>query len=451
MELEFSPLHFNKLIFFFFISIFFFTIGIHFFLKNPRFQANLAKAFILLIVVVLCAYGVKKSLQFSEKLSIYDSAELITINAAYNYAENGFTLNYGLPDFRRSYYYIDYDNKGRDKLARVSSSKTPIPHIIYTHLPPAPWWIAGIFVKVCGNSTLSCPRILSTITSCLALLFLGIMSYSALGPLKSIVLMFFVTIIPITRYMVYTLHYHNYAFSIFLILLGFLLHFFKQKRKFNISTAIILFILGFVQGWVAYEYVFLISLSSIPFALLYSQPDKKEDRKKLFYVILFLVIGFCSAVGLHFIQNSLYFGSIMEAFNDLFERGKTRLLSNKPAGWTRETDRIQMSLWYFFVMPRSWFFFIINFHIFLSVCLILIWFKDVSITIKKPINISIKWISPRRNYFVILIAFLASYLWIFTMFNQVASEGPHMARILFFLYFICILTILECIRSASPK
>ena len=274
------------------------------------------------------------------------------------------------------------------------------------------------------------------------------MLYSAMGPLKSTVLMFFVAIIPMTRNMIYTLHYHNYAFYLFLMLVGFLLYFFKKKRKFNISTAIILFILGFVQGWIAYEYIFL---SPIPFALLYSQLDKKEDRKRLFLAILFPVIGFLFAVGLHFIQNSLYFGSIMEAFNDIVERVHTRSMTKKPIGWKMELDRTMMSLWYFFVVARSWRFFIIDFSILLSVCLVLIWFKDISITIKKPIHISLKWVSRRRNYFVILSAFLASFLWILTMFNQVADELPHMGRILFFLYFICILTILECIRSDIPN
>ncbi len=446
MSIEDNPIYFTQLIFYFFITIFFFTIGIHYFLKYPRYQDPFAKAFILLIVVLICANGVKRSLQYSEILWAPDEgAELLTINAAHNFAEKGFPSNCGLPNFSRNYYDVDVIN---NKLVKVSSSETHKPDNIYTHLPPGPWWIVGSLVKVCGNSTLSCPRILSTITSSLALLFFGIMIYSAFGPLKSIVLMFFVTIIPMTKNMVYTLHYHNYAFSLFLIYLGFMLYFFKKKKEFKISTAIILFTLGFMQGWVAYEYIFLISLSSIPFALLYSQLDKKDDRKRLFFALLFPIIGFSFAVGLHFIQNSLYFGSFIEAFKDLLGRGQTRLLS-EPKGW--KIDRTSMLLTYFFVFPRSWFFFIINFPILLSLCLVLIWFKDISIKIKNPININLKWVSSRRNYFVILTAFLASYLWIFSMFNQVADEGPHMGRILFFSYFVCILTILECISSAAPN
>jgi hypothetical protein len=268
--------------------------------------------------------------------------------------------------------------------------------------------------------------------------------------LKSTVLMYFVAITPMTRNMIWTFHNHNYSFSLFLILIGFLLYFFKKRKKFKTSTALILFILGFMQGWISYEYIFLTCLSPISFALLYSQFNKKEDRKRLFLTICFPAMGFLFATGLHFIQNSLYLGSIMEAYTDIFERLKTRSLSDKPPGWTRKIDRISLSLEYFFVYARSWFFFIINFPVFLSLCLVLIWFKDINITINKPINISLKWVSSRHNYFAILTAFIASFSWIFTMYNSVANEGPHMARILYFFYFICILTILECIRSDNP-
>ena len=433
-----SPLQFNTLILYFLSTIFFFTIGIHYFLKNPQYQHAFAKVFILFIVFMLCANGVKKSLLFRESQDErFENTELAALNAAHNFAEKGFTSNWGLPNFSRNYY--DYVSGNSSKISKVLSSATPKADRIYTHQPPGEGWIVGLFVKACGDSSLSCPRILSTITSSMALLFFALMIYSSLGPLKSLVMMFFIVIIPMTRNMVYILHYHNYAFSIYLIYLGYLLHFFKKKRKFKISTAVILFVLGFVQGWIAYEYIFLIGLSSVPFALLYSQVDRKEDIKRLFLVILFPVIGLSLAIGLHFIQNALYFGGITEAFNDLFERGKTRLSSANPPGWPMKVDRIWMSLWYFFVIPRSWYFFIINFPILLSVCLVLIWFKDISITINKPINISLKWISSRRNYFVILTAFLSSFLWILIMFNQVANEGFHMARILFFSYFVCIL------------
>lgn len=451
MVLEYYPQHFTSLIFLFLFTIFFFTIGIYYFLKYPRYQDTFAKAFILLIVVLLCTYGVKKSLQHSEKLWVVrGGTELVIINAAHTFAEKGFATNYGLPDYSSSYYARNMSTNF--KLTRVLSSEIPDPRI-YTHTPPGSSWLVGSFVKVCGNDnlSLSCLRILSTVSASLALLFFAVMAYSALGPLKSTVLIFFIAIIPMTRNMIWTLHYHNYAFSLFLILVGFLLYFFKKKRKFKMSTAIILFILSFIQGWVAYEYFALTLFSPISFALIYSQLDIKEDRKRLFLAILFLAIGFLSAAGLHFIQNAIYFGGISETVVDIFQRLETRSLSKKPLGWSWEPNRTWMSLWYFFVFPRSWFFFIINFPILLSVCLVLVWFKDISITIKKPINVSFKWVSSIHNYFAILTAFLISYLFIFVLFNSVAGEAPHMARILFFAYFVCILTILECIRSVVPN
>lgn len=443
-----NPQTFTKLILIFLFIVFFFTKGTYYLLKSPRYQNAFAKAFILLFIILLCAIGVKRSFQNSDKLWSYDATELVILNAAHTFAEKGFATNCGLPDYSLSHYFWDQTKKG--KLTRRSPADESVPQKIYTHTPPGSSWIVGLFVKVCGKGTLSCPRILSTITANLALLFFAIMVYSALGPLKSTVLMFFVFIIPMTRNMIWTFHYHNYAFSLFLVLIGFLLWVFKKKKRFNISTATILFILAFVQGWVAYEYFALTLLSPIPFALLYSQPENNEDRKRLFLAIMFLAIGFLFAASLHFIQNAVYFGGFTEAYTDIFERLKTRSLDNKPAGWKREVSRTWMSLHYFFIMPRSWQFFIINFPVLFSISLILVWFKDISLTIGKPLNISFKWVSFRRNYLAMFTAVFASYLFIFVLYNSVANEAPHMARILFFSYFICILTILECIKSVVP-
>lgn len=443
-----NPTHFNQLVLLSIIAVFFFTLGIYYLLKYPNYQKTFSKAFILLIIVLICANGVRRSLQYSDELWDRDKgSEISFLNAASSFADKGFAVNAALPDYSWRYYYLDKENDY--KLNKTPPTRNVVPDI-YTHTPPASSWLIGLFVKVCGTDTLSCPRILSTITSSLALLFFAIMAYHALGPLKCTVLMFFVAVIPMTKNMVHTLHYHNYAFSLFLILSGYLLYLFKKKCEFKMSTAIILFILAFIQGWMAYDYFALTLLSPISFALLYSPLDNKEDRRRLFLAMLSCALGFLFAAGLHFIQNSIYFGSIMEAYTDIYDRLHTRSLSKAPETWSREVDRVSLSLEYFFLYPRSWVFFIINFPILFIVCLVLIWFKDISITIKEPINITLKWISPRRNYFVILSAVITSYLFIFVLFNAVANEAPHMARILFFSYFICILTMIECIRSVVP-
>ena len=423
--------------FLFLITLLLFTKGIYYFLRCSSYQLAIVKVFILLVVILIFTNGIFKSIQYSEKILLPDDGnEFTAISAVRCFAEKGFTSNFGLPDFN-CYNTTDMQ---RTEIA-YDPLKVKIPYI-YTHQPPAPYWLPGLFFKLCGGDDYGCLRILSTITSSFALSFFAIMLFYTLGPLKSAVALFFVAIIPMTWNMVYTFHYHNYTFSLFLIQLGFLLYFFKKKIKLSNSNLATLAILGFIQGWFSFEYFLLISLSPLSFALLYSQIDNKEDRKRFILVTFFLVVGCCFAFLLHFIQNSLYFGSVTGAFRDLFERGRTRLLS-QPIRW--EIDRISMLLNYFFLYPRSFNFFIINFPVFLGVTLILMWFQHITITIQNPIQVKLQWISSRRNYFVILTALLASFLWIFIMYNHASSEIAHLPRIIFFSYFVCILTILECI------
>jgi hypothetical protein len=178
--IEYNPTHFTQLLFLLFVTIFFFTIGIHYFLKYPQYQYAFAKAFILLIIVFVFSSGLKNSLSHSDELWQLDDGglELTILNAAHTFSKKGFTSNCGLPDFSGSYYYRDKTNNR--KLSRVTSLETPVPYI-YTHQPPGSSWLTGLFVKVCGNGSLSCPRILSTITSSMALLFFQSWFYQQWG------------------------------------------------------------------------------------------------------------------------------------------------------------------------------------------------------------------------------------------------------------------------------
>ena len=245
----------SRLFLYFLVTIFLFTKGIYYFLKNPRYQDILAKAFILLIIIGLAAIGIKHSLEFSNKFSYSDEHhELLVLSAAHAFVDKGFDSNFGLPDF--NYYQPPPSQVKRNMVASYIGPSPGTPDI-YTHLPPGPYLLGGLFVKVCGKGNLSCLRLLSTAISISALLFFATMLFSSLGPLKSAILMFFIAIIPMTRNEMHTFTHTNWAFSLFIIQLGFLLYLFKKKIKLNMPMLAILFILGFIQGWFSFEYFFL--------------------------------------------------------------------------------------------------------------------------------------------------------------------------------------------------
>jgi hypothetical protein len=407
----------------FLLTIFLFTKGIYYFLKYPKYQNTLAKTFILFIIISFCANGILRSFQYSDKKLKWDiGIERQVINAAQCYYDKGFSSNFGLPD--------NFYPKGTN---------------IYTHFPPGPHLFAGLLFKICGGVNLICPRILTTIISSLALLFFAIMLYSSIGPFKSAVLMFLVALLPMTRNMLYALHTSNYVISLFIVQLGFLLYLFKKKINLNIYHLTIFFILGFIQGWLSLDNFFIVCLSPLCFAILFSDLSPKEDKRRLILATLSLFIGICVAYLLHFIQNSLYFGSSTRAFEDLFNRAAYRSSSAlEGEGW--KITRISILMDYLFYYPRSWYLFAINYPIFIGVTLILIWFKDIRLTMQNPIKLNVTWKSSRRNYLVVLTALISSLLFVFIFYHYAASEFAYYPRILFFPYVICILTILECIK-----
>jgi hypothetical protein len=296
--------------------------------------------------------------------------------------------------------------------------------------------LVGVFTKICGIGNLNCLRLSSTAFSISAFIFFTIMLSSSFSPLRTTILVSSVAIIPMTRYMVHTLHYFNYAFSLFLIQLGLLLYLFKKKIQFSKFNLTFLFLLGFIQGWFSYDYFFLVSFSALPLALLYYPLDQRAYKKQLFLAILFPLFGFLSAFILHFIQNSLFFGSIYEAFTDFF------LAATKRKHFLSKKDLI---LNYFFVLPGKFRYFNMNITLLLWAVIQLIWFKDMKLTLKKPISINFTWSSTKSNYFVILSALIISLAWIAIMSGAAAYHAHYMARLLFFFYFICVLSIMECL------
>ena len=134
-----------------------------------------------------------------------------------------------------------------------------------------------------------------------------------------------IAIVPMTSNMMHGLHCQSYAFSLLLIQSGLLLSIFRKKIKLKALHLSILFIIGFLQGWLSFDYFFIVSLSALPFALLYSPLDKREDKKQLLFAVLASAIGFGFAHFLHFIQVAIYYqGSLTAAYNDIFRVGRLR-------------------------------------------------------------------------------------------------------------------------------
>jgi hypothetical protein len=231
-----------------------------------------------------------------------------------------------------------------------------------------------------------------------------------------------------TTAMMAHLHFHEYSFSLLLLQLGVFFYIFKKEDKLKIKYYAILLLLGFLQGWLSLDYFFLVSLSAIPFALLYSHVNREECKKRLFFTIILPLIGFGFAFFIHFIQSVVYYGSFMDAYNDFVKVAQIRSVGGQydttinydsyRLGGKDMVSGISLLRQYlanFVNRPVFFTTFLRPFRTFIMIILALTFLKDVRINIKRPFQAAFKWTSSYRTSFAVLGAFVISSLFIVIM------------------------------------
>ncbi len=409
---------------------------------------NFAKVFIVLLIAILSGRGIYDSLKYSSQLSpVADPfSEANALRAGEGYAEKGFLSNAGLPDLC---YGDQFPGRGAWRVEdfplqfTMSSLKADC---IYTHYPPGPDLLAGLLTKICGLGNLGCFRLFPTAFGILSLAFFAWMIYSAIGPVRSAIMMLAIAVVPMASNMMHGLHYHSYAFSLILIQLGLLLNIFSKRIELKTIHLFIFFLIGFFQGWLSFDHFFIVSLSALPFALLYD----RFDGKRLFLAVSAPAIGFGLAHFLHFLQVYIYYdGSFAAAFDDIFGVARLRF-DESGSSLSFITDRILLVLRYLFISARKELFFVVNIPVVLGMTLMLLWFEDAWAVTRRPVRIGLRWKSSVRSFYVVLAAFVVSFLWVIVMKQHSALHTPFISRHLFLLYFVCILTMLESVSTYNP-
>jgi len=190
-------------------------------------------------------------------------------------------------------------------------------YFVYTHYPNGPAYILTPFILL-GIKDSTHLRLVPIFLSALAFSFLY---YSILKSQKSFITKLAFTFIfvlllyqPGIRNWLKALHEHAYwvalaSFTPALIILN--------KNSFSISL-----LLGFIIGWIGYD--FIPGLMLAIFTLIWVKQSFTTNSNLLVAVkpaikkFFPFIFGLLLAIILHLIQNSLYYGSLIDAYNDLF-------------------------------------------------------------------------------------------------------------------------------------
>ena len=367
--------------------------------------------------------------------------------AAMNYKENGFLKYYFLSDFS-----LPYEN-------------TPS---IYTHYPPLPDIMFGILYKILpepkgeiknewyssGGRNLQnwienvspmlwkyrmFPMLWHIIGSFFLWAFFTKISKDKFIPMIATLL----TISqPALLYFKFNLHYLTYGSAVLMATPYIIYQFLNTNKK---RYGYILILIGFLQGALSFDYI----LPGIGISLLFLFFPLNKNisfNKKLFYPTIILTFGVIIAFILHFIQNSLYFGSVKSAFNDLFEAliGRSSQASGiENLNWLKIEDT------YFYNLIRNYFAYWLNTNryfgfplVFISILFSYICAIFGYLKAKLYCNkIEIKSDYFKRALFFLLGALAVSSTWVLFIKNHSAIH-THIIPRHFILLFIALMTFL---------
>jgi hypothetical protein len=241
-------------------------------------------------------------------------SEAGSLRAAERFANEGFFQNCGLSDLT---YGGRYPGVG---ITGPSGSDPNDP--IYHGYPPGPDWISGVQMRFLGPEHPWRLRIFPTAVGMAAASIFLLALIKAMGAGRALFVYLACVLTPMFTNMTHGLHYQGLAFSLLLVQVAMLLVIFARPRPLGVGWLLLSFVLGFLQGWLSFDYCFVVTFAAIPIALLIAPQWDRSVTRTVLLLVMASGLGFCIAHGLHFLQSAFYFGSIRAALEEYAFRAR---------------------------------------------------------------------------------------------------------------------------------
>lgn len=376
-------------------------------------------------------------------------SESNAIRAGEGYCDQGFLFNKGLPDIAYGGRYPKQGNLGN----RPPGAPRP-KAAVYTHYPPGPDWLVGMMTCVCGKGEIGCFRILPVAIGMIGLVFFSMCAWLTFGPLLSVAVAFFLLVPAGMTNMMHGLHYQGYALTLLLMQLGALLLGFGTNKLSLKSMIAAQSVFGFVQGWLSFDYVFLVSLCAVPIGILVQSANKhavsKSLSKDMFLCVFAAGCGFGAAHAIHFVQVVLFFGSLSRAVSDFSSAAALRASG---AGWDAPAWFDKNSLAWSYLLTRYIFYaakpvFFGSAFVFASLASLsafLIPRRQLRMQYKR-LCLQCEWTWSVHTYAGLIAAFLVSVIWILVMRHHAAIHIGFIPRHFALFYACCVFALVSATR-----
>ncbi len=262
--------------------------------------------------LILCSLG---SLQaawqirsWGDALSPTDAySEANAIREVRNFLETGLWANSGLGNVVYPGLYPDQGFVA----APDDWAHSVTPSGVYTHYPPGPEYLLYVAAKIFGPTPVAHLRLLPLVVGWAAAIYLGVSIRRRFGPIVGWLVMAACVSLPLFSDASVNIHALGYAFALLLIEIGLCV---------GVNTYVTpLLLLGFLQGWLTFDYVFLVTLSPVAIELMLARLRIGHTPRWRLALLRCAAAGggFVFAHLLHFAEVWAFFGSFGAALQDL--------------------------------------------------------------------------------------------------------------------------------------
>ncbi len=410
--------------------------------RNSRTRLFAAGSALLLAALIVVG-PIREAARLENELSqVADSySESNAIRSALAILAHGWTANAGLPEstFGGLYPETGHWLKYRGK------------HHVDTHYPPGTTWLTAAMKIGCGQRPVSCLRALPIGVSALGAFALAFALMMSLGPLRGLAAALAAMAVPLYSNMMLGLHYQGYSLALLSIQLGAQLMLFSSGRELRARDLLLTAALAFLQGWLSFDYFFLVTLAPLPIAVLFSGASARDSRRRVVALVVAAGAGFALAHALHFLQVVAYYGDFAAAANDLFGVAFERtdpvqsLGPGEPLPWWA-SDPWMLSNVYLFLMSADEMNF--DFRVgwaLLAALLALIVVRGARFAVPGTgLRLAVQPSS--RPAWTIVAALLVSCAWIGLMRGHAVTHPHFIPRHLFLAWLMMVLAVLHSVR-----
>ena len=366
-------------------------------------------------------------------------SESNAIRGALGYRANGLAAHAGLPE---TTYGGAYPETG--DFARFGGKP-----FVDTHYPPGPMWLAAAALGVCSPRVSPCLRALPIAVGALGAFTLAFALIVALGPLRGVAASLAAFAPPLYTNMMLGIHYQGYALGLLSLQLAAQLALFASGRPLGALDLALACALGFVQGWLSFDYFFLVTFAALPLAVLFTNLRERERRWHLAGPMLAAGAGFALAHALHFVQVAAYLGGVAAAVDDLLgvaiERANPALSGEGQAtGWSQHPWMVS-SVYLFVLSPYERYFGFSLGNALLLALFILVALRGVRLALPGT-RLRLAIDASARPGWAVASSLLVSCAWISVMSRHALVHQHFIPRHLFLLWLTIVLALLCSLR-----